>query len=237
MIENKQRQPPPFLFQLNSEQTDMCTLPIKTARTSIFSSHSLDEVAFLIFCPPPVLLSPSCQYRPKASDIVRAKSGLCILHSALLLPKPHRGLWLYIVYNARYSLPGHCAIRPKSQTRRPELPPQQIRTLKKCPFVLLHHFFFTTITHSFLSSVNLTLLLFLQCNNFFIFCLVSLQQGANVKEKGILNYFLRSWSADVLSCSAGLLLVSFRFDSKLDSVGKKPGCYSQPNAGIKENVW
>ena len=128
-------------------------------------------------------------------------------------------------------------IRPKSQARRPKLPPQQIRTLKKCPFVLLHHFSSTTITHSFLSSVNLTLLLFLQCNNFFIFCLVSLQQGANVKEKGILNYFLRSWSADVLSCSAGLLLVSFRFDSKLDSVGKKPSCYSQPNAGIKENVW
>ena len=140
MIENKQRQPPPFLFQLNSEQTDMCTFPIKTARTSIFSSHSLDEVAFLIFCPPPVLLSPSCQYRPKASDIVRAKSGLCILHSALLLPKPHRGLWLYIVYNTRYSLPEHCAIRPypaKKSDKKARAPPSTDPDPQKvsiCPF-------------------------------------------------------------------------------------------------------
>ena len=148
MIENKQRQPPPFLFQLNSEQTDMCTLPIKTARTSIFSSHSLDEVAFLIFFPPPVLLSPSCQYRPKASDIVRTKSGLCILHSALLLPKPHRGLWLYIEYNTRYSLPGHCAIRPypaKKSGKKAKAPPstdpdpQKVSICPSLPFLLHNH--------------------------------------------------------------------------------------------------
>ena len=43
------------------------------------------------------------------------------------------------------ALPWHCATRhcarPKSWAKRRLLSPQQIRTLKKCPFVLLMHFF------------------------------------------------------------------------------------------------
>ena len=80
------------------------------------------------FCWPLVLLSSSsCQYRPKASDIVLAKS---LLLSAVLPPCSSVAL----------CHPALCAT-PKSWAKRRLLSPQQIRTLKKCPFVLLMHFF------------------------------------------------------------------------------------------------